>query len=83
MFQDVYEWAGQVRTINISKNGKPFFDGQRFYYGFQYLDRLITDYRNIKNSNKQELAQKLAEILDNEIIYILLGKVTEGRKENF
>lgn len=25
MFQDVYEWAGQVRTVNISKDGKPFF----------------------------------------------------------
>jgi cell filamentation protein len=25
LFQYVYEWAGKVRTVNISKNGKPFF----------------------------------------------------------
>lgn len=34
LFQDVYEWAGKVRTVNISKNGKPFFDGERFNYAF-------------------------------------------------
>jgi cell filamentation protein len=65
LFQDVYEWAGQVRTVNISKDGKPFFNGERFYIGFQYIDTLISDYRKIKKSNKTELAKKLAEILDN------------------
>src|SRR5438067_1007062 len=24
IFQDVYEWAGQFRTVNISKSGRPF-----------------------------------------------------------
>src|SRR5437764_4383532 len=24
LFQDVYEWAGQVRTVRISKGGNPF-----------------------------------------------------------
>ena len=65
LFQDVYEWAGQVRTVNISKDGKPFFDGQRFHVGFQYIDILITDYRKVKKSNKSDLAKILAEILDN------------------
>ena len=35
LFQDVYEWAGQVRTVNISKDGKPFFNGERFNIGFR------------------------------------------------
>jgi cell filamentation protein len=65
LFQDVYEWAGQVRTVNINKDGKPFFQGERFHIGFQYIDTLILDYRKIENSNKAELANKLAEILDN------------------
>jgi cell filamentation protein len=34
LFQDVYEWAGKVRTVNISKDGKPFFEGERFQMGF-------------------------------------------------
>lgn len=65
LFQDVYEWAGKVRTVNISKNGKPFFDKERFYIAFQYVDALISEYRAIRKTKKQELAYKLAEILDN------------------
>lgn len=65
LFQDVYEWAGQVRTVNISKDGKPFFNGERFYIGFQYTDTLIFEYRKLKKSDKIEIAKKLAEILDN------------------
>lgn len=65
LFQDVYEWAGQVRTVNISKDGKPFFNGERFNIGFQYIDTLISDYHRLKKSDKTELAKKLAEILDN------------------
>jgi cell filamentation protein len=65
LFQDVYKWAGKVRTINISKNGKPFFDGERFYIAFRYIDTLIAEYRAIRKANKQALACKLAEILDN------------------
>ena len=65
LFQDVYEWAGKVRTVNISKNGKPFFDGERFYFSFQYIDTLIAEYRAIRKTKKNELSHKLAEILDN------------------
>lgn len=65
LFQDVYEWAGKVRTVNISKDGKPFFDGERFNTAFQYIDNLIAEYKAIRKTNKRELAQKLAEILDN------------------
>jgi cell filamentation protein len=65
LFQDVYDWAGQVRKVNISKNGKPFFNGERFDKAFQYLDSLISEFKKIPKSNKRQLAEKLAEILDN------------------
>lgn len=65
LFQDVYKWAGQVRTVNISKNGKPFFDGERFNNAFQFIDTLIVGYRKVKKSDINEIAEKLAEILDN------------------
>ena len=64
LFQDVYEWAGKVRTVNISKNGKPFFDKDRFKIAFQYINTLISNYRAIRETKKQELSQTLAEILD-------------------
>jgi cell filamentation protein len=65
LFQDVYEWAGKTRTVNISKEGKPFFEGERFEMGFKYIDNLILEYRDIPPQNKIKLSQKLAEILDN------------------
>lgn len=65
LFQDVYKWAGTVRTVNISKNGKPFFDGERFDNAFHYVNTLIIEYRKIKKTDKKLIAEKLAEILDN------------------
>jgi cell filamentation protein len=64
LFQDVYEWAGKVRTVNISKDGKPFFDGERFNMGFKYIDTLIAEYRFLDKTNRIEIANKLAQILD-------------------
>lgn len=80
LFQDVYEWAGKVRTVNISKNGKPFFDGERFNFAFQYIDTLIAEYRAIRKTNKKELALKLAGILDN-INYLHPFREGNGRAQ--
>ena len=65
LFQDVYAWAGKVRTVNISKDGKPFFDGERFAIAFQYIDNLLLEYKRIRKTNRNQIAEKLAEILDN------------------
>ena len=80
LFQEVYTWAGQVRTVNISKDGKPFFDGERFSLAFQYIDSLIVEFRKIKTNNKQEISQKLAEILDN-INYLHPFREGNGRTQ--
>ncbi len=64
LFQDVYEWAGKVRTVNISKDGKPFFEGEKFNMGFKFIDNLISEYRSLNKTNRKEIAYKLAEILD-------------------
>jgi cell filamentation protein len=65
LFQDVYEWAGKIRTVNISKDGKPFFEGERFQTGFQYINSLILEFSKIPNNERSNISQKLAEILDN------------------
>jgi cell filamentation protein len=65
LFHDVYEWAGKERTVNISKNGKAFFEGERFSFAYHYIDNLIKEFKKIKKTKKEELAYKLAEILDN------------------
>lgn len=80
LFQDVYKWAGQVRTVNISKDGNPFFDGERFDIAFQYVDNLILEYRKIKKTNRTEIANKLTEILDN-INYLHPFREGNGRTQ--
>lgn len=65
LFQDVYSWAGKRRKVEISKAGKQFFPTTHFDNAFRFIDTLISDYKNISNGDKQQIADKLAEILDN------------------
>jgi len=65
LFQDVYSWAGKRRKVEISKAGKQFFPTSHFDNAFRFIDTLISDYKNISKGDKHEIAEKLAEILDN------------------
>jgi len=65
LFQDVYSWAGKRRKVEISKAGKQFFPTTHFDNAFRFIDTLISDYRNISKEDKLQIAEKLAEILDN------------------
>jgi len=65
LFQDIYAWAGQKRIVEISKDGKQFFPISHFQHAYRYISTLILEYKKIRKNDKKELAQKLAEILDN------------------
>ncbi len=65
LFQDVYSWAGKKRKVEISKAGKQFFPTTHFDNAFRFIDTLISDYKNISKNDKDRIAEKLAEILDN------------------
>jgi cell filamentation protein len=80
LFQDIYSWAGKMRTVEISKGGKPFFPLSRFHNAFMFIDSLIAEYRKIGKQNKMQLAQKLAEILDN-INYLHPFREGNGRTQ--
>jgi cell filamentation protein len=64
LFQDVYDWAGKERTVEISKEGKQFFPTNYFDTAFEYIDKLIADYRRCNTEDIRELFAKLAAILD-------------------
>jgi cell filamentation protein len=80
LFQDVYHWAGQKRTVEISKQGKPFFLTAYFDKGFAYVDTLIIDYRKIDPANKSQLAEHLATLLDS-INYLHPFREGNGRTQ--
>jgi cell filamentation protein len=63
LFQDLYDWAGKVRVVNISKQGKPFLSVTSFVEGFAYIDRLLEEYQSVGNQN-DVVAKQLAAILD-------------------
>ncbi len=65
LFQDIYSWAGKKRIVEISKNGKQFFPTSHFENAYRFIDSLILDFKKIRRNNKHQLAEKLAEILDN------------------
>jgi cell filamentation protein len=64
LFQNIYPWAGEKRNVEISKDNKQFFPTTHFENAYRFIDILILDYKNIQKKNKQQLAEKLAEILD-------------------
>ncbi len=64
LFQDVYDWAGQVRKVEIAKGGRQFLPMHSFNEAFAYIDGLLSELNNIQNLNKKKLAEKLAIILD-------------------
>jgi cell filamentation protein len=80
LFQDVYSWAWKIRTVEISKGGKPFFQTSRFHNAFSYIDTLISEYRQIHRDDKQRIAHKLAEILDS-INYLHPFREGNGRTQ--
>jgi cell filamentation protein len=64
LFQDIYDWAGEKRKVEISKGGKQFFPTSRFENAHIFIDRLVDEYKLIALNDKLKIAQKLAEILD-------------------
>lgn len=80
LFQDIYVWAGQKRTVEISKDGKQFFPIPHFDNAFRYINQLITEFKDIPKNNKTDLSEKLAEILDN-INYLHPFREGNGRAQ--
>ncbi len=65
LFQDIYTWAGKKRIAEISKDGKQFFPTTYFDNALRYIERVISEFKEIPKDEKRRLAEKLAEILDN------------------
>jgi len=80
LFQDIYSWAGKIRTVEISKGGTPFFPLSHFRNAFLFIDTLIAEYRKIDRKDKTKLSHKLAEILDN-INYLHPFREGNGRTQ--
>ena len=63
LFQDVYDWAGQVRTVRISKGGNPFCFPENIedQAGKLFGDLLAANY--LRNLDAQAFSAKAAHFL--------------------
>jgi cell filamentation protein len=61
LFQDVYDWAGQIRTVDIHKNeGIPFFPLKLFPTGARYAEETLRDDNQFKGMDRDKFIQRLA-----------------------
>lgn len=60
VFQDVYEWAGQVRTVNISKNGDAFAQPTFIENAGRQLGAAIAKENNLQGLEKPQFVERLA-----------------------
>lgn len=60
VFQDVYEWAGKVRTVNISKNGDAFAQPAFIESAGRQLGNAIAKENNLQGLEKPQFVERLA-----------------------
>ncbi len=63
LFQDLYEWAGQIRTINLSKDGDSFLDYRRIEAGIAYVHRRLAADDYLKDTASTLFAGKAATLI--------------------
>jgi cell filamentation protein len=61
LFQDVYEWAGRIRTIDMSKGGGSVFQPlQLFTTGVQYAESTLQADRMLQGLDRGRFIERLA-----------------------
>ena len=66
LFQDVYEWVGRIRTIDMGKGGCSVFQPlQLFTTGVQYAEMTLQHDRMLRGLDRGRLVERLAVNYDN------------------
>lgn len=65
LFQDVYDWAGELRTINIGKGDSLFLPVQMFETGITYCERVLAEDNMLQGLDHQQFVERLSVNYDN------------------
>lgn len=60
VFQDVYEWAGQTRTVNISKNGDSFAQPAFIESYSRQISTALAKENNLQELEKPQFVERIA-----------------------
>ena len=63
LFQDVYDWAGEIRTVNISKGSSHFHDCRRIGFGIDDIHGRIDALGTMRDLARTEVASQLAHLI--------------------
>ena len=80
LFQDVYDWAGELRTVEISKGGSQFQFRQYIQTGMMDVHRRLTRAGFLKRLPAREFARE-AGIIIGDINYIHPLREGNGRTQ--
>jgi cell filamentation protein len=61
MFQDVYDWAGKFRDVNMSKQGNPFVPPERLDKWTDKVSAKVKD-KDWSTMSREEFVQSIAEV---------------------
>lgn len=80
MFQDVYQWAGEIRTTEISKGGSQFQFRQYIETGMADVHRRIKAHGYLKNLSAEQFSDIAGEIMG-DINYVHPFREGNGRMQ--
>jgi len=78
LFQDVYDWAGELRTVEIAKGGNQFQFRQYITTGMADVHRRIVAAKFLKGLSARAFADKAGEIIG-DINYVHPFREGNGR----
>jgi cell filamentation protein len=80
LFQDVYDWAGQVRTVEISKGGSQFQFRQYIETGMSDVHRRLTKADLLRGMQRHPFAAAAAQIIG-DVNYVHPLREGNGRTQ--
>jgi cell filamentation protein len=80
LFQDVYDWAGQPRTVRMSKGGNPFCFPENIRGQAARLFQGLQQSNHLQNLDQDEFSEKAAHFLA-ELNAILAFREGNGRSQ--
>jgi cell filamentation protein len=82
LFQDVYDWAGELRTVEISKGGHQFMFRQYIQNGMADIHRRIVKANYFKGSLLEGFAREAGQIMG-DVNYVHPFREGNGRTQLF
>jgi cell filamentation protein len=80
LFQDIYDWAGELRTVEISKGGHQFQFRQYIRTGMADVHRRLVQTKFLRRLSRHDFAQQVAVIIG-DVNYIHPFREGNGRTQ--